>query len=123
MCARLDEERSHDELVAEIRREFCEGLPGRLETMRLALERLAESYDAGAADKFYRTAHSLKGTAASFEADELVEPAAALTDVGLRWFEGGRLDRGEVLAAFEYLELLVGAVRRYTARLEGNTTG
>jgi chemotaxis protein histidine kinase CheA len=123
MCPTADESKSPDELLAEVYREFREGLAGRVETMRSALERLARGYDAGAADTFYRTAHTLKGTAASFEADELVEPATALADVGLRWFDGGELDRLEVDAAFGHLERLVAAVRRYTERAEGDAVG
>lgn len=119
MSPTADEDKSPDEILAEVYREFREGLAGRVETLRSALERLASGYDAGAADTFYRTAHTLKGTAASFEAGELVEPAKALADLGLRWFEGGALDPLEVDAAFGHLERLVGAVQRYTERVEG----
>ena len=80
-------------------------------------------YDAGAAESFYRTAHTLKGTAASFEADELVEPATALAEVGLRWFEGGSLDPLDVDAASRNLERLVEAVQLYMERVEGDAVG
>ncbi len=80
MCPTADESKSPDELLAEVYREFRDGLAGRVETMRSALERLAGGYDAGAADTFYRTAHTLKGTAASFEADELVDPVQRYTE-------------------------------------------
>ncbi|UCC71215.1 MAG: Hpt domain-containing protein [Gemmatimonadota bacterium] len=123
MCPKPDEQKSPDELLAEVRREFRDGLPSRVEKIRSALEQLAGGYDAAAADTFYRAAHSLKGTAASFEADELVGPAAALTDVGLRWFEGGELDLTEVDAAFADLERLVGAIQSYSARLEDDAAG
>jgi HPt (histidine-containing phosphotransfer) domain-containing protein len=123
MYPTADEGKSPDDLLAEVYREFREGLADRVEMMRSALERLAGGYDAGAADTFYRTAHTLKGTAASFEADELVEPAAALADVGLRWFEGGELDPLEVDTAFRHLERLAGAVQRYTERAEGDAVG
>lgn len=123
MCAMLEHDQDPDGLLAEVRREFCDGLPGRLETLETALERLAKGYDAGAADAFYRAAHSLKGTAASFEADELVGPATALADVGLGWFKGGALDSAALVAARQELERLRGAVKRYTARLAGGAAG
>lgn len=123
MCPTADEDKSPDELLAEVYREFRDGLAGRVETLRSALERLASGYDAGAADTFYRTAHTLKGTAASFEAYELVDPATGLADVGLRWFERGEFDLLEVSAAFRQLEELEGAVQRYVERMEGDAAG
>ncbi|NIN71400.1 MAG: hypothetical protein GTO46_05580 [Gemmatimonadetes bacterium] len=123
MCQTADEGKSPDELLAEVYREFRDGLARRIDTIRSALERLASAYDAGAADTFYRTAHTLKGTAASFEADELVDPAEGLADLGLRWFEDGDLDPLEVSAAFRHLEELEGAVQRYLERVEGDAVG
>lgn len=123
MCPTADEGKSPDELLAEVYREFREGLAGRVEALQSALERLAGGYDAGAADTFYRTAHTLKGTAASFEADELVEPAAALVEIGLRWFEGAELDLLEVAAASRQLQELEEAVRRYVERVGGDAAG
>lgn len=120
MFRTADEGKSHDELLAEVYREFRDGLADRVEALRSALERLAGGHDAGAADSFYRTAHTLKGTAASFEADELVGPAKALADVGLRWLEEAELDPLEVEAAVLELERLEEAVRRYTDRAEGD---
>lgn len=118
-----DEGKSHEELLAEVYREFGEGLAARVETMRSALERLAGGYDADATETFYRTAHTLKGTAASFEADELIEPAKGLVDVALRWHEDGGFERKEVGDAFRLLEELKLAVRRYLERMEGDTVG
>jgi chemotaxis protein histidine kinase CheA len=123
MYPSADEGKNPDELLAQVYREFRDGLAGRVHTIRAALERLAAGYDAGAADTFYRTAHTLKGTAASFEADELVEPAKGLADVGLRWFEEGELDLVEVKAAFRQLEELEIAVQRYVERSEGDAVG
>ncbi len=123
MCPTADEDKSPDELLAEVYREFRDGLAARVGTIRSALERLAAGYDAGAADAFYRTAHTLKGTAASFEADELVDPAKNLADLGLRWFEEGELDLVEVKGAFGHLEELEAAVRRYMERVGGDAVG
>ncbi len=123
MCPAFREHQDPDELLADVRREFCDGLAGRVQTLRCALERLACGYDAEAAGVFYRTAHSLKGTAASFEADELVGPAAALAEIGLRWSEVGGLDLAELGAALDELERLTAAVQGYAARTEGNAAG
>lgn len=123
MCPTADEDKSPDELLAEVYREFRDGLAARVHTIRSALERLAAGYDASAADTFYRTAHTLKGTAASFEADELVGPAKGLADVGLRWFELAELNLLEVKAALQQLEELEGAVKRYVERAEGDAVG
>jgi len=118
-----DELRAVDEQLEEIRREFREGLPDRLERMRAALKELARGYEHGAAESFHRAAHSLKGAAPSFEADELVEPAATLAEFGLRWCEDGALAAVEVAAAFEVLERLAAAVRQFASRMEGGAAG
>ena len=112
-----------DDLLAEIYREFRDGLPARLETIRVSLEALAEGYDSEAAESFYRTAHSLKGTAPAFGAHGLVAPAAALADVGRRWFEEGAVGAAEASAALEELERLRIAVERYAAETEGDAAG
>ncbi len=113
--------RSEEELLAEIFREFREGLPVRLETLRSALEQLADG-DGEAAELFYRTAHSLKGTAPSFEADELVGPATGLAAAGLAWYEGSEPQADQISAAFEELDRLGEAVSRYVDRMEGDAT-
>lgn len=112
-----------DELLAEIYREFRDGLPARLETIRVSLEALAEGYDSEAAESFYRTAHSLKGTAPAFGAHGLVAPATSLADAGRRWFEQGELDAAEASAAFKELEQLRIEVERYSAEVEGDAAG
>jgi HPt (histidine-containing phosphotransfer) domain-containing protein len=119
----LDEREEMDELLAEIHREFRDGLPARLEQMRVALETLADGYDATASEEFYRVAHSLKGAAPSFDADVLVGPAAALAETGQRWYEGGATDRVELAAAFEDLERLTDAVEWFVSRMEPGATG
>ncbi|NIR45692.1 MAG: hypothetical protein GWN99_14930 [Gemmatimonadetes bacterium] len=118
-----DEPRDVEELLAEVYREFREGLPVRLEALRSALTQLIKGWDETAADLFYRTAHTLKGTAASFDADELVTPATVLADLGLRWEEKGTLDRGEIEQAVEELERLAAAIEGYVERMEGEGSG
>ncbi len=112
-----------DELIAEIFKEFREGLPERVDTIRDSLETLADGYDAEAAELFYRTAHTLKGTAPSFGADGLVTPSAALADIGKRWYESGELDTKSATIALEALEQLSIAVQDYIAEMEGKATG
>ncbi|KPK65856.1 MAG: hypothetical protein AMS21_03700 [Gemmatimonas sp. SG8_38_2] len=115
----MSTESESEKLIAEIHREFREGLPARLETMRDSLQILSESYESEVAELFYRTAHSLKGTAPSFGADVLVPPSAALAEVGRRWFEDGRLSVEEVSAALVKLEQLSVAMAEYAAETEG----
>ncbi len=119
----MDEQEGMDELLAEIHREFRDGLPARLEQLRVALETLADGYDVDASEEFYRVAHSLKGAAPSFGADVLVAPAAALAETGQRWYEGGATNRAELATAFEDLERLTGAVERFVSDMEPGATG
>jgi len=112
-----------DELLAEVYREFREGLPSRLAEMRAALETLSDGYESGASEVFYRTAHSLKGAAPSFGAAQLVDPATALAETGRRWYEGGFVDSEELRVAFEELEQLDEAVERYVSEMEGGVGG
>ena len=112
-----------DELLAEVYREFREGLPARVAQMRAALETLSVGYERGATEIFYRTAHSLKGAAPSFGAERLVDPAAALAETGRRWFEGGFVDDEELRAALQDLEQLDEAVERYVSEIEGGAGG
>ena len=118
-----DTPQGEEELLAEIFREFREGLAERLETLRTALTKLAAGDQAAATELFYRTAHSLKGTAPSFDADELVDPAAELANIGLPWYEGATPGEDEVAAAFLALERLAEAVQRYAKRMEDGTAG
>ncbi|MGD8698326.1 MAG: Hpt domain-containing protein [Gemmatimonadales bacterium] len=112
-----------DELLAEVYREFREGLPERLAQLREALDALADGYEPGATEVFYRTAHSLKGAAPSFGAGQLVDPAAALAETGRRWYEGGFVDGEELRTAIEELGRLDDAVGRYMREMEGGAGG
>lgn len=108
----------YDAELTEILREFREGLGGRLEGLRAALDILARSFDPAAAERFYRTAHSLKGTAPSFGAHELVDHAAALAELGSRWQKDGSTTVDDIAAASRELEGLQAAVDRYVGRIE-----
>ena len=101
--------------IEAVRREFVAGLPARLAVLRSALAELVRGYTRPAAETFYYRAHALKGTAASFGADELVSPATALAQAGRRWLETGALAPGTAVATRE-LERLAAAIERYRAR-------
>ena len=104
--------------VAQIRREFCAGLPARVERMRSALDAVAEGFDPAMAESFYHAAHSLEGTAASFGAHELVDHAVLLAELGRRWVRVGTVTVEESLSASGELERLGLAVEQYRARIE-----
>ena len=119
----IDQRKDMAALLAQIHREFRQGLPDRLGRIRGSLERLSAGYDRAAADLFYRTAHSLKGTAPSFGADGLVEPAAALSAIGRRWLEGGAVPADEIPGAREQFERLGTAVREFIDAAERRSEG
>lgn len=104
--------------VAQVRREFSAGLGARLDLMRSALDAVAEAFDPVMAETFYHAAHSLRGTAASFGAHELVHHAAFLAELGHRWLRGGAVRVAERLSASGELERLGLAVEQYRARIE-----
>ena len=104
--------------VAQIRREFCAGLPARVERMRSALDAVAEGFDPAMAESFYHAAHSLEGTAASFGAHELVDHAVFLAELGRRWLRDHAVRAEESLSASSELERLRLAVEQYRARIE-----
>lgn len=104
--------------VAPIRREFSAGLPARVERMRTALDEVAHGYDAAMAETLYYAAHSLKGTAASFGAHELVDHAAFLAELGRRWLRVRAVRAEQLSSALGELERLRLAVEQYRARIE-----
>ena len=71
--------------LAEVRAEFAAGLGRRIETIRTALGRLEGDFPIDEAEVLYRTAHSLSGTAASFGAQGLVQPASDLESLARGW--------------------------------------
>lgn len=110
------------EIMAQLRREFQASLPGRLATMEGALEALGSGYVSDAAAEFHRSAHSLKGTAAAYEAEELIEPATKLTELGMHLLETGAVTQTDRTAAAKLLGELQRAVDRYPTRMpEGGT--
>jgi len=107
---------------AQVRREFADGLAARLDAMRAALDQLARGYDQEAAESLYRRAHSLKGTAASFGADDLAAHAAPLADLGAGWTHARAVTPHAVASAGELLERLGAAAAQYRSALPSEDT-
>lgn len=108
----------HAEELRAVWREFVEGLPERERALRQALEQLKQGYSRPAAEAFYLKAHSLKGTAGAFQADELVPPAATLAAKAKRWLQQERAGQDELDEAARDLALLVQAMASYKERWE-----
>ena len=106
-----------DPQLREIRAEFSEGLDARLERMAAALAKLAEGYDAGAAERLFQTAHTLKGTAPSFGARELVDDAIRLTELGRGWLASGEVSQPELDEARSTLDRLSSGADRFRRRI------
>jgi HPt (histidine-containing phosphotransfer) domain-containing protein len=94
------------QLLAEISRLFVDDAPAYLERIRQALDR-------GNAEELRRAAHALKGAAANFEADAVVEAARTLEDMGHR----GTLADAEASwrVVHEETSRLMGALQRLAA--------
>ena len=107
------DEKNLEEAVAEVRKEFDSGLSERLNTLTSALDTLQQAFESGAAETFFFSAHSLKGTAGAFGADDLVPPARELSDRARRWLKQGQTSAQELTEAREELELLREAVSGY----------
>jgi HPt (histidine-containing phosphotransfer) domain-containing protein len=109
------------QLLAELQREFARALPDRLAALHDALDACTDQSDHAVAERFYFTAHALMGTAASYGATELVDPAGRLARLGQQWLEGGIPSAVEIAAARDGLMLLEDAVAAYQARVANGT--
>ncbi len=107
------DETSLEGAVAEVRKEFDEGLPDRLNTLTSALDSLTPGFESDAAETFFFNAHSLKGTAGAFGADDLVDPARALSEISRGWLRRGEASAQELADARDELERLREAVNGY----------
>ena|SRR6266545_7809711 len=106
-----------EEAVAALRREFADGLPARLEVLRAALDALGGGVTPERLRAFHLPAHALQGTAASYEAHELVPAVARLATLGRRWVEAGAAPGVELAEATRELAGLQAAVERYRERV------
>lgn len=102
---------------AEVRAEFAAGLDGRGAAMRGALEQLQGGYQPEPAERLHRLAHSLTGTAISFDAERLAQIAQALEETVEGWRARGGCSTADrdtaaglidevARSAAEYLEAL-----------------
>ena len=99
--------------LAEVRAEFAAGLNTRIDAMRGALERLRTDFSTQDAERLYRAAHSLTGTAGSFGAEALGHVAGDLESLARGWLaRGGSLPEEWRVAAAAMREL-DAAAREY----------
>jgi HPt (histidine-containing phosphotransfer) domain-containing protein len=109
------------ELLAGLRREFAQVLPNRIATLHDALDACTSPFDNAAVEHFHFKAHALMGTAASYGATELVEPAARLAGLGRQWLDRGSASAAEITAAGVRLTELERAASAYQARVATGT--
>lgn len=102
-------------------REFAAGLSERTAVLRAALAACADVFAAAEVEALYYRAHALKGTAAAYGADELVEPAARLAGIGRGWLERRATVASERAAAGAALGDLEAAVASYRTRIGATT--
>jgi chemotaxis protein histidine kinase CheA len=93
-------------VMAEIRRDFYEGVSTRLAAICSALDVLDDGFDDDATHLFLRTTHSLKGASASLGDDELAQAASGLNLLAVTWVEAGRVPESEMETARDGLETL-----------------
>jgi signal transduction histidine kinase/CheY-like chemotaxis protein/HPt (histidine-containing phosphotransfer) domain-containing protein len=120
---------THPDPYAEVRAEFAAGLEGRVAALRKGLTQLDHGFMEEPAELVHRLAHSLGGTAASFEAERLAALSRELEEIAEKWRvsqtcpEPERRDAAEIVdelaeAACEYVEALSAKpVESATARL------
>ncbi|MEA2723835.1 MAG: hypothetical protein QOH59_1606 [Gemmatimonadales bacterium] len=98
---------------AEVRAEFAAGLDRRIGAMRGALQELESGYQAEPAERLHRLAHSLFGTAISFDVEGLAQIAQSLEDTVEGWRKRGAHTRTEQDSAGRLIEDLTSAAAVY----------
>jgi len=102
---------------AEVRAEFAAGLDHRIAAMRGALGQLEGGYQAEPAERLHRLAHSLFGTAISFDAERLAEVARSLEDTVEGWRKRGAHASAERDSAGRLIEDLASSAAVYVESL------
>jgi chemotaxis protein histidine kinase CheA len=110
---RIEEDAGYADSVAEVRREFCEGLPNRIRLLESAVAALQGAFDSQAAEAIYFQTHSLKGTAGAFGADTLVGPAREISAIAEGWVKQGRTTSEALSEVQRELVRLTQAVTDY----------
>jgi signal transduction histidine kinase/DNA-binding response OmpR family regulator/HPt (histidine-containing phosphotransfer) domain-containing protein len=120
---------THPDPYAEVRAEFAAGLEGRVTALRDSLAQLRDGFLEDPAERVHRLAHSLGGTAASFEAERLAAVSRELEAIADKWrlgrtcpesehHEAARIVDELAEVACEYVEALSARpVESATARL------
>jgi HPt (histidine-containing phosphotransfer) domain-containing protein len=113
----MPEDSGLEDTLAALRREFGATLPTRLADLRQALGGLRQGVGAAAIQAFFLPAHSLQGTAGSYEAHELVPHVARLATLARRWLDAGAAPAVELDGADTELDALEAAIERYRERV------
>ncbi len=101
----------------EVRAEFAAGLDGRVAAMRGALEQLQDGYQPEPAARLHRLAHSLSGTAISFEVEQLAQIAQSLEETVERWRAGGGYSAADRDTAARLIEDVASSAAMYVEAL------
>lgn len=106
-----------EDALAALRKEFGATLPTRLAELRQALGGLRQAVSARAIQAFFLPAHSLQGTAGSYEAHELVPHVAQLNKLARGWRDTGTAPASELDEASRELDALSAAMERFRHRV------
>ena len=110
-----------NDAVAQLRREFCAGLPQRLDRLDFALTALRRAPSPEMIEIVHLQSHSLKGTALAYGAEEVARHAAVLSGRASGWLDGAPPLTADLTVATEQLELLKQAVDRYRQGIGSET--
>ncbi len=101
----------------EVRAEFAAGLESRGAAMRGALEQLQGGYQPEPAERLYRLAHSLSGTAISFDAERLAQIAQSLEETVEGWRARGGCSTADRDAAARLIDDVARSATEYVEAL------
>ena len=101
------------ETVAQLKREFSAGLPDRLDRLTTGLSALRKTPNSETIETFYLEAHSLKGTAKAYGADQVARRASDLSSLAGAWHDRGSLPNADLETAETQLERLREAIEQY----------
>ena len=102
---------------AEVRAEFAAGLDGRVAAMRRALEQLEGGYQPEPAERLHRLAHSLTGTAISFDVERLAQIARSLEETVEGWRARGGYSTADRDTAAQLIDDVASSAAMYVEAL------
>ena len=103
----------------EVRAEFAAGLDGRVAAMGDALEQLQGGYQPEAAERLHCLAHSLSGTAISFDAERLAQIAQSLEKTVEAWRARGGCSTADRDMAARLIDEVARSAAEYVQALSG----